>query len=91
MDDRDLSMGLISAGNAITAFFFGIGSVVMVFVLKRLKELMDDKRKIKLLQIDLERRIVDDSINKLSDADILLRANQRNRDRDPSDDSSGRR
>lgn len=78
----------LNINTIVSSLFFGVGTVLAYVLIKWVKGLLDAKSREKLMEIDLQRRVISDNLDKLSDDDILARANERNRGKVPSDNSS---
>lgn len=57
--------------------FLGGGLITTFALWKYLQGLLDAKKRAKLLEIDLERRSINNNISNLSDEELLKRANAR--------------
>lgn len=81
-------LALIDPSKAVTAFFVGVGIVVAFSTIRWMKALLNAKRKVSALEIDLALRQLHDAQNNLQLGDLIMRANEDMRKRDDSGDNS---
>lgn len=73
----EIIRGLLEPGGLIKAFFVGVGLMVTWIWIDWFRSLLNAKKKAEVLEIDLMLREIRERNSKLSDDELLKRANQR--------------